>query len=399
MGFDVLSLQGPWITSGRISGLVVDVQNYRVIDVTFSQAMGVGVDVTANYTLSDPGQGTLSNHPDTVVHVLGNKYRLTWTSGTLFYGLDVTVTTSNMFNAVGNPVPDMSGTDTAAWALPVLSSVGSISAESSSTIIITFTSSMLAVHALLASYYTLSGTGKGTLSDSPDSVESISGAIYRLVWNSGEMLNGGSVTVNVNPLMRNFEGVLIDDPKFATTASFGVSPVVDSFSVLREFIPSFGLIADIIFSEPMGTGVTSVSNYSLSGTGKGSISTHPSSVTLLYGSTYRLIWSDGKAISSGNFTITVQNVYDVVGHLIGNPNYATDYSVPAQHNLLIQYREIIAPQLAESLETDFSSNYEDWKRLFYYWKYRRGMGGDNDIFLAVDPSLYFVEAPTEVIDE
>ena len=39
------------------------------------------------------------------------------------------------------------------------------------------------------------GSGKGTLTTNPDSVALVSGNKYRLTWNTGEMFNGGDITI------------------------------------------------------------------------------------------------------------------------------------------------------------------------------------------------------------
>lgn len=398
MGFDVLSLQGAWVTSGKVvSALVVNVQNHLMIDVTFPQAMGDVVYDPFNYLISDPGKGTLSDHPDYVTLVSGNTYRLRWLSGTMFYGLTVTISTSGMFDPLDNPVPDYSGSDIASWFVFFFSSVTNVLSLSTNTIQVYFALSMLSSDAMTASYYIISGPGKGTLNSSPDYIEEISSNQYLLVWNSGEMLNGGSITISVNPSMRDNGGVLIDDPKYGTSTGIGESPTIQEVKAQRSIISVSGLNIDVTFSEQIGSGSTNSINYYLSGTGKGTILTHPDNVSLLSGNTYRLRWSSGKAINK-DFTITVQNVYDLAGNLIGTPNSETDY-FSKEENLLIQFREVIAPELAETLNTDAIENYTAWKRLFYYWKYRRDTGGANDWFLDSEPELYFVDPPTEIIGE
>jgi hypothetical protein len=48
-----------------------------------------------------------------------------------------------------------------------------------------------------ASNYTISGNGKGTLANNPNNV-ACSGNVCSLIWSSGEMMNGGDITVTVN---------------------------------------------------------------------------------------------------------------------------------------------------------------------------------------------------------
>jgi hypothetical protein len=81
---------------------------------------------------------------------------------------------------------------------------------------------------------------------------------------------------------------------------------------------------DVTFSEAMGTGVLVAANYTISGTGQGSLANNPDSVSDLGGNAYRLTWNSGTQILEGDVTITVANVEDLAGNLIGSPNSGTD---------------------------------------------------------------------------
>lgn len=81
---------------------------------------------------------------------------------------------------------------------------------------------------------------------------------------------------------------------------------------------------DVTFSEPMGAGVTTVANYTLSGTGKGSLSASPATVALVSGNKYRLTWTAGEMKNGGNITICVSaNVKDLAGNAVATPNCGT----------------------------------------------------------------------------
>jgi len=84
-----------------------------------------------------------------------------------------------------------------------------------------------------------------------------------------------------------------------------------------------GLTVDVTFSEAMGAGVTTAANYTVSGTGKGSLANNPNSVALVSGNTYRLTWSAGEMLNGGNVTVTVANAQDVAGNTIGAPTSGT----------------------------------------------------------------------------
>lgn len=86
-----------------------------------------------------------------------------------------------------------------------------------------------------------------------------------------------------------------------------------------------GLTVDVTFSEPMGTGVTTASNYVLSGTGKGTLATNPNSVALVSGNKYRLTWTSGEMKDGGDIAVAVNsNVKDLAGDGVGSPNTDTD---------------------------------------------------------------------------
>jgi len=85
-----------------------------------------------------------------------------------------------------------------------------------------------------------------------------------------------------------------------------------------------GSTVDVTFSEAMGTGVTTAANYTVSGTGKGTLANNPNSVALVSGNTYRLTWSAGEMLNGGDLTITVANAQDALGNTIGSPNSGTD---------------------------------------------------------------------------
>jgi len=84
-----------------------------------------------------------------------------------------------------------------------------------------------------------------------------------------------------------------------------------------------GLTVDVSFSEAMGAGVTTSTNYALSGSGRGTLAANPDSVALASGNTYRLTWLAGEMKNGGDVTVTVSNVQDTAGNPIGSPNSGT----------------------------------------------------------------------------
>tara|TARA_R110001592_G_scaffold50449_1_gene156030 strand:+ start:20 stop:4822 length:4803 start_codon:yes stop_codon:yes gene_type:complete len=68
--------------------------------------------------------------------------------------------------------------------------------------------------------YTLSGVGQGTLAAQPDSATLAAPGRYVLTWNSGEMLNGGDITITVSNV-RDVAGNSIGADNIATAAKAG----------------------------------------------------------------------------------------------------------------------------------------------------------------------------------
>jgi hypothetical protein len=73
----------------------------------------------------------------------------------------------------------------------------------------------------------MSGTGKGTLADNPNSVALVSGSTYRLTWISGEMQNGGNITIAVTTVQDSV-GNVVGSPNSGihTVGAIGVAPTL-----------------------------------------------------------------------------------------------------------------------------------------------------------------------------
>lgn len=81
----------------------VTVKTGRSVDLTFSKAVSDDALEGENYVVSGDGQGTLSDHPDSVVHAGGNVYTLMWNDGEMFIGGDITITVVGVLDAAGHP--------------------------------------------------------------------------------------------------------------------------------------------------------------------------------------------------------------------------------------------------------------------------------------------------------
>ena len=97
------------------------------------------------------------------------------------------------------------------------------------------------------------------------------------------------------------------------------NPWVASVEVL-----SGGRTVDISFSEPMGASVFMASNYTLSGSGSGTLSSSPDSVGYINFNNYRLFWNSGEMTDGGDIAISVSGVLDAAGNLMGTPLSGTD---------------------------------------------------------------------------
>ena len=76
------------------------------------------------------------------------------------------------------------------------------------------------------------------------------------------------------------------------------------------------------------------------------------------------------------------------------------YPTNDNSNLPFQYRLDVATELAATTQSDYLINWENWKRLFYHWKYNRdfAINVPNESIEFSDPELYFAEPPADVIE-
>lgn len=160
-------------------------------------------------------------------------------------------------------------------------------------------------------------------------------------------VNGSGATRTVTVLTGTGQGQLRLDLATATSAANPGQPIRDLANLTLAGAPFTGgqaydidrtpptvtqvLVLDgarirVTFSEPVGTGRTTPGNYVLSGTGQGTMNPSPDSVTFLPENPDRVVlnWNQGDMIFGGTIIVTVNNVFDVAGNLIGNPNFGQD---------------------------------------------------------------------------
>jgi len=124
-----------------------------------------------------------------------------------------------------------------------------------STVQVTFSRAMGAL-ALDPAQYAVSGTGQGTLSVNPASVNAQSATVYDLVWNApDEMRIGGDITITAAGTLLDLEGAAMGTPDSATDAAagIGVAPTLDSVTSVTPSPTNADDVAfSYTFSEPMG---------------------------------------------------------------------------------------------------------------------------------------------------
>ncbi len=119
-------------------------------------------------------------------------------------------------------------------------------------------------------------------------------------------VTGGNIVINND----NYDATLTID----TTAPFVNSVLVQG-----------PLEVDVNFSEAMGSGVLNPLNYTVSGSGQGTLAGNPDSVALAVGNTYRLTWNTGEMFNGGDIIITVNSaVQDLAGNGLVPPMSGQD---------------------------------------------------------------------------
>lgn len=295
----------------------INVVNGSTVDVTFGEAMGASAETAANYYVSGSGTGTLAEHPNSAASMGGNVYRLTWSSGEMLNGGDITVTVLSVQDALGNAIGSSNtATDTGA-AIGTAPSVTGVAVQGARVVDVTFSEPM-GSGVSTAANYTLSGGGKGTLAGTPDSAVFQSGSTYRLTWNSGEMRQGGDITIQAASVS-DAAGNAIGAGNSATDAGGGIGSAPGISSVAVQAARTI----NVTFNEAMGAGTDVAANYTVGGSGIGTLSPHPDGAALVSGNTYQLTWTAGEMLGGSDITVVVTNAADAAGNLIGTSNSAT----------------------------------------------------------------------------
>ncbi|MFC1839598.1 FG-GAP-like repeat-containing protein [Thermodesulfobacteriota bacterium] len=156
------------ITPPTVSSVITQVGG-QTVDVTFSELMSSNAATNTNYVISGDGQGTLSGNPDDVEFYVSNTYRLTWNSGEMKDGEDITVTALGIQDAAGNPVGSpSSGTDTGGGiGTPPVTDIDNGEGTYQSSVEVTLTCSDTGGSGCSATYYSLDGTDPSLVYSAP----------------------------------------------------------------------------------------------------------------------------------------------------------------------------------------------------------------------------------------
>jgi uncharacterized repeat protein (TIGR01451 family) len=294
----------------------VAVQSGLTVNVIFSELMGTGATDPANYTVSGSGQGTLATHPDSVDIISGNTYTLTWNSGIMSNGGDITITVQNAQDVAGNAVLGSANAGTAPG--------GAIASPPPAPGTPDLTD---------ASDTGIDNTDNITNDTTPEfNISCEDGDTVTLVVNEANdnsgTCSGGTATIvsSAQPSgTYEIEAIQTDGAQNASDESSDIYTTIDTDApTVSSVAVQSGLTVNVVFSELMGTGATDPANYAVSGSGQGTLAANPDSVDLISGSTYALTWNGGRMTSGGDITVTVANAEDLAGNAIGSPDAGTD---------------------------------------------------------------------------
>ncbi len=198
------------------------------------------------------------------------------------------------------------------------------------TVDVTFTAEMKEPGVSTAANYTLSGTGKGTLANNPDSVTDQGGNVYRLEWLApDEMFDGGDITITVNAVVTDSAGNPVTNPNVFTVlgAALGTPPTIDGGVVEASNAHIDVTISEGVFTNSNGTGALVVGDFALvfAQNGGNASNVTIASVTttgggaLAGGETVIRVVLNITGVPDGNETVTItpadgNSIFDVAGN-------------------------------------------------------------------------------------
>lgn len=196
------------------------------IDVTFSELIDETEMTTASYAVAGMGMGSLTAQPDSITAVSTDTYRLAWNGRReMRHGQPLTVSTPVVRDLAGNLIASPGMAIGTGMGEPP--QVVSVVPESGQALDITF-SEPVDAGALDPLQYTVSGDGQGSVGPNPDSVTQTDETTFRLIWNSGSMVNGASLTVVIG-VVSDEAGNPIDPSNSTTITALPVA--VSAFDI------------------------------------------------------------------------------------------------------------------------------------------------------------------------
>jgi len=252
------------------------------VEVTFADASGSLGATAANYVVTGTGKGTLGDNPSTAASVSGNTFLLTWNSGEMKDGGDITITYTTMQGRSGGPT-----------VVAATHSGGGIGVAPS----VSFSSTPSHPTTQTSANFTFSGADAGTPSSGVDRLECRLDSGSFASCTSPHTLSSLSVAAHTFSI-RSVDQAGNQSNVLSYAWTINPPPLPDSATVRS------GRTVEVTFAAASGAAGATASNYVLTGTGKGNLANTPNSATLVSGTTYLLTWTSGEMFHGGNITIT-----------------------------------------------------------------------------------------------
>jgi hypothetical protein len=349
----------------------VTVLTGHTVQVTFTKDMGASALVATNYTVTGGGRGSLASNPDNVAGS-GSVYTLTWACPQIMKNGDAfTITVAaTVLDSIGNPIsPPLSASGTAIATLPVSTSLTPSTNPVTIECGVTYTVPVSTWEDSCGNAI-VSGVNGNILPENLDGLDLLSPDVsaYTVVLSAADAANNvGTLDLEVtvtdtqapvitltgaDPLSININDPYVELGATAADACAGVltgAIVIDASAVdtsvegtyvvtynvsdpssnpateetrtvnvidsdepfVTAVVVEDSLNVLVTFSRAMGAGVTDETNYTVSGSGMGSLGASPDSVALDAGNTYRLTWSCPDLMTDGgDITITVASTVE-----------------------------------------------------------------------------------------
>lgn len=207
---------------------LVTVQSLQSIDITYTDSMGESAADPERYAILGSGQGTFATSPDAVMPQSPGTYRLTWNSGEMRVGGDVTISATDVTDAAGNALGSSSSATDNGGGLGELPTVTSVQVLTPYHIRVVFSEALDATGSITANYV-VSGDGQGSLTPNPEGIQSSDSITYVLHWPAGGMIDGGDITITASNVA-DLAGNPIGDPNAAMHPSGGIAVSEDTLA-------------------------------------------------------------------------------------------------------------------------------------------------------------------------